>query len=81
MNENTYFQITSLALAPAGQDPKKKLAAMVPTEPGKGLVRLRTKTSSDSLPEDVRTPQRKLAFTPTPPSSKSSSFLDSSSSL
>lgn len=50
-------KITSLALAPAGQDAKKKLAAVVPTEPGQErFVRLRTKTSNDSLPEEVKTP-------------------------
>lgn len=71
---------TPPSIAPTGQDKAKKLAATVP-QPGEGtLVRLRTKTSSDSLPGgNFQTPKRKVV---TPPSTKSSSsFLDSSSLL
>ena len=79
MNDRTYFQNKYTSLAPTGQEKPKKLAATVP-KPGEGnkLVRLRTKTSSDSLCGGTfTTPKRKLPFTPTPPSTKSSSFLDS----
>lgn len=81
MHDKTYFQNRYTSLAPTGQDGMKKLAAMVPMSGSDtGLVRLRTKTSSDSLGE-YATPRRKLPFTPTPPSTGSSSFLDSSYSL
>ena len=44
----------------------KKLAAMVPVNPT-SVVRLRSKTSTDSLPEEFVTPQPNKVRSPTNP--------------